>query len=52
MTKAFDEWIAKIGDGNIDDPNDGEAEIEFLEDVVRSLGDHIHSVVSIILSIL
>nr|KAJ0208838.1 hypothetical protein LSAT_V11C400182130 [Lactuca sativa] len=48
-TKAFDEWIVKIGDGNIGDPNDGEAEIEFLEDVVvRSICDHIHSIVSII----
>nr|KAJ0187628.1 hypothetical protein LSAT_V11C900492010 [Lactuca sativa] len=48
-TKAFDEWIVKIGDGNIGDPNDGEAKIEFSEDVVvRSIGDHIHSIVSII----
>ena len=48
-TKAFDEWIVKIGDGNIGGPNDGEAEIEFPEDVVvRSIGDHIHSIVSII----
>ena len=48
-TKAFDEWIVKIGDGNIGGLNDGEAEIEFSEDVVvHSIGDHIHSIVSII----
>nr|KAJ0192379.1 hypothetical protein LSAT_V11C800410840 [Lactuca sativa] len=48
-TKAFDEWIVKISDGNIGGPNDGEAEIEFLEDViVRSIGDHIQSIVSIV----
>nr|KAJ0224454.1 hypothetical protein LSAT_V11C100015440 [Lactuca sativa] len=48
-TKAFDEWIVKIGDGNIGGPNDGEAEIEISKDVVvRSIGDHIHSIVSII----
>nr|KAJ0200517.1 hypothetical protein LSAT_V11C600318980 [Lactuca sativa] len=48
-TKAFSKWILKIGEGNIGGPNDGEAEVEFPEDViVRSTGDHIHSIVSTI----
>ncbi|KAL7616464.1 hypothetical protein Lser_V15G00051 [Lactuca serriola] len=48
-TKAFAEWILKIGEGNIGGPNDGEAEVEFPEDVIiRSTGDHIHSIVSTI----
>ena len=48
-TKTFVEWILKIGEGNIGGPNDGEAEVEFLEDViVRSTSDHIHLIVSTI----
>ena len=42
-TKAFDEWIVKISDGNIGGPNDGEAEVEFPKYVVvHSVSDHIH----------
>nr|KAJ0190437.1 hypothetical protein LSAT_V11C800428670 [Lactuca sativa] len=38
-------FIYLIGGGNIGGPNDGEAEIEFPEDiVVCSIGDHIHSI--------
>ncbi|XP_023764854.1 uncharacterized protein LOC111913364 [Lactuca sativa] len=48
-TKAFDEWILKIGEGNTGGPNDGEAKTEFPKDVVvRFIGDHIHSIVSTI----
>nr|KAJ0189880.1 hypothetical protein LSAT_V11C800411830 [Lactuca sativa] len=50
-TKSFPEWILKIGEGTIDDPNDGEVEVDFSEDViVPSTGDHIHSIVSTIYS--
>nr|KAJ0201970.1 hypothetical protein LSAT_V11C600306970 [Lactuca sativa] len=46
-TKSFDEWILKISEVNTGGPNDGEVEVEFPEDVVvRSIGDHIHSIVS------
>ncbi|XP_023741901.2 uncharacterized protein LOC111889982 [Lactuca sativa] len=48
-TKAIAEWILKIGEGNIGGPNDGEAEVEFPEDVIiRSTCDHIHSIISTI----
>nr|KAJ0201681.1 hypothetical protein LSAT_V11C600314660 [Lactuca sativa] len=48
-TKAFDEWILKIGECNTGGPNDGEAEIEFPEDVVvRYIGDHIYLILSTI----
>nr|KAJ0206990.1 hypothetical protein LSAT_V11C500262950 [Lactuca sativa] len=48
-TKAFFEWILKIGEGNIGGPNDGEAEVEFPEDVIIcSTSDHIQSIVSTI----
>ncbi|KAL7603488.1 hypothetical protein Lser_V15G15001 [Lactuca serriola] len=33
---------------NTGGPNDGEVEVEFPEDVVRSIGDHIHLIVSTI----
>ncbi|XP_023743140.1 uncharacterized protein LOC111891310 [Lactuca sativa] len=50
-TKSFADWILKIGEGTIGGPNDGEVEVEFLEDViVPSMGDHIHSIVSCIYS--
>ncbi|KAL7600854.1 hypothetical protein Lser_V15G25092 [Lactuca serriola] len=37
-----------MAEGNTGGPNDGEVEVEFPEDVVRSTGDHIHSTVSTI----
>nr|KAJ0186500.1 hypothetical protein LSAT_V11C900480510 [Lactuca sativa] len=48
-TKTFVEWILKISECNIGGPNDGESQVEFSEDIiVRFIGDHIHSIVSII----
>ncbi|XP_052625686.1 uncharacterized protein LOC128132779 [Lactuca sativa] len=41
--------LSSMINGNIGGPNDGEAEVEFIKDViVRSTSDHIHSVVSTI----
>ena len=32
--EAFSKWILDIGDGNINQPNDGEVEIDIPEDLV------------------
>nr|XP_043639304.1 ATP-dependent DNA helicase PIF1-like [Erigeron canadensis] len=48
-TKAFAEWILKIGEGKIGDSNDGEDIVEFPDDVIiRSAGDHIQSITSVV----
>nr|XP_043637043.1 ATP-dependent DNA helicase PIF1-like [Erigeron canadensis] len=48
-TKAFAEWILKIGEGKIGGSNDGEDIVEFPDDVIiRSTGDHIQSITSLV----
>ncbi|AET01708.2 PIF1-like helicase [Medicago truncatula] len=43
--KEFSDWILNVGDGNIEDNNDGEAEIEILDDMlIKNSGDQISSI--------
>ncbi|XP_023746999.1 uncharacterized protein LOC111895130 [Lactuca sativa] len=46
--RAWDALVAQgLSEGNIGGPNDGEGEVEFPEDVVvRSIGNHIHLILS------
>ncbi|KAL7610476.1 hypothetical protein Lser_V15G14150 [Lactuca serriola] len=48
--RAWDALVAQgLSEGNIGGPNDGEGEVEFPEDVVvRSIGNHIHLILSTI----
>jgi hypothetical protein len=45
--KEFSDWILNVGDGNIGDNNDGEAEIEIPDDMlIKNSGDPISSIVN------
>ncbi|KAF7809101.1 uncharacterized protein G2W53_035844 [Senna tora] len=45
--KNFSEWILKVGEGKICEPNDGEAEIEIPEDLlIKDFTDPLESIVS------
>ncbi|KEH41860.1 PIF1-like helicase [Medicago truncatula] len=45
--KEFSDWILNVGDGNIEDNNDGEAEIEIPDDMlIKNSGDPISSIVN------
>ncbi|EOA12227.1 hypothetical protein CARUB_v10012744mg, partial [Capsella rubella] len=41
----FSKWLLDIGDGKINEPNDGEVEIEIPEDLLTASEDPIHAIV-------
>ena len=44
--REFFEWILKIGEGNVDGANDGDAEVEILDDIL--IKDPINSLAIIV----
>ncbi|XP_071727471.1 uncharacterized protein [Rutidosis leptorrhynchoides] len=38
--RAFADWILKIGEGRLNEPNDGEAEVEFRNDLLLKSGSN------------